>query len=107
MIWASKQNILYVYKLYMLLQKIFLQINEKYSITNYEIEDLFDIESCSKDVQIYKIILERYESVLQTKFEALYRQAKSYKNKFNSLVKIFKWKKAINSNIEQDLFLAI
>ena len=89
----------------MLLQKIFLQINEKYSITNNEIEDLFDIESCSKDVQIYKIILERYESVLQTKFEALYRQAKSYKNKFNSLVKIFKWKKAINSNIEQDLFL--
>ena len=57
----------------MLLQKIFLQINEKYSITNDEIEDLFTDEKNSNDIQIYKIILDRYESVLHNKFEAIYR----------------------------------
>ena len=40
----------------MLLQKIFLQINDKYSITNDEINDLFDIEICLKDSNIYKFV---------------------------------------------------
>ena len=104
-IWDSKQNILYVYKLYMLLQKIFLQINEKYSITNNEIEDLFEDEINSNDIVIYKNILDRYESVLHNKFEAIYREAKTIKNKLTNLIKKYRWNNAVNSNIEQDLFL--
>lgn len=89
----------------MLLQKIFLQINEKYSITNDEIEDLFTDEKNSNDIQIYKIILDRYESVLHNKFETIYRAAKEIKNKLLNLIKIYNWNRAVNSNIEQDLFL--
>ena len=89
----------------MLLQKIFLQINEKYSITNNEIEDLFEDEINSNDIVIYKNILDRYESVLHNKFEAIYREAKTIKNKLTNLIKKYRWNNAVNSNIEQDLFL--
>ena len=63
----------------MLLQKIFLLLKDKYSISINEIEDLFDIEAGISDCNIYDYICVRYESVLKIKFEAMYFEAKSKK----------------------------
>ena len=90
---------------YICCYKKILQINEKYSITNNEIEDLFEVEINTHDIVIYKNILDRYESVLHNKFEAMYREAKTIKNKLTNLIRKYRWKNAVNSNIEQDLFL--
>lgn len=89
----------------MLLQKIFLILKDKYSISMNEIEDLFDIEKAQNDSTIYHHICIRYESVLKIKFEAMYLEAKTKKNKLQNFLKLYLWKKAINSNIEQDLFM--
>ena len=89
----------------MLLQQIFLQLKDKYSISKNEIEDLFDIEEGIKDCAIYDNICVRYDSVLKIKFESMYFEAKSKKNKLHTFLKIIMWKKAINSDIENDLFM--
>ena len=89
----------------MLLQKIFLILKDKYSISMNEIEDLFDIEKAQNDFTIYDHICIRYESVLKIKFEAMYLEAKKKKNKLQYFLKYYLWKKAVNSNIEQDLFM--
>ena len=52
----------------MLLQKFFLNLKDKYSISMNEIEDLFDIEKAQNDFTIYDHICIRYESVLKIKF---------------------------------------
>jgi len=89
----------------MLLQKIFLCLKDKYSISMNEIDDLFDIEEVIKDCKIYDNISVRYESVLKVKFEAVYFEAKRLKNRLHSFLKIYLWKKAINSEIQQDLYM--
>ena len=89
----------------MLLQKFFLLLKDKYSVSINEIEDLFDIEKGISDCIIYDHICVRYESVLKIKFEAMYLEAKSKKNKLHFFLKTILWKKAVNSNIEQDLFM--
>ena len=89
----------------MLLQKIFLLLKDKYSISINEIEDLFDIEKGISDSIIYDNICVRYESVLKIKFEAMYLEAKSKKNKLRFFLKTILWRKAVDSNIEQDLFM--
>ena len=65
----------------MLLQKIFLSLKDKYSVSINEIEDLFDIETGISDCVIYDHICVRYESVLKIKMEAMYLEAKSKKNR--------------------------
>ena len=89
----------------MLLQKFFLNLKDKYSISMNEIEDLFDIEKAQNDFTIYDHICIRYESVLKIKFEAMYLEAKKKKNRLQYFLKLYLWKKAVNSNIEQDLFM--
>ena len=89
----------------MLLQKIFLLLKDKYSISINEIEDLFDIEKGISDSIIYDNICVRYESVLKIKFQAMYLEAKSKKNKLRFFLKTIFWRKAVDSNIEQDLFM--
>jgi hypothetical protein len=89
----------------MLLQKIFFNLKDKYSISNDEIEDLFDIEENSNDLIIYKNIINRFDSVLQLKFENMYIESKSIKNKLLVFLKLYSWKNAINSKIDQDLYL--
>ena len=89
----------------MLLQKIFFTMKDKYSISIDEIDDLFDIEENANDLIIYKNIISRFDNVLQLKFENMYIESKSIKNKLNSFLKIYLWKKSINSEIDKDLFL--
>ena len=89
----------------MLLQKIFLLLKDKYSVSINEIEDLFDIEKGISDCIIYDHICVSYESVLKIKFQAMYLEAKRKKNKLHFFLKTILWKKAVNSNIEQDLFM--
>ena len=88
----------------MLLQKIFLCLKDKYSISMNEIEDLFDIEEM-KCCHIYNIINVRYESVLKIKFKAIYFESKRIKKCLHSFLKIYLWKKAIDSEIQQDLYM--
>ena len=89
----------------MLLQKIFFVIRDKYSISIDEIEDLFDIGDNVNDLIIYKNIITRFDSILRLKFENMYIESKSIKNKLNSFLKVYLWKKSINSEIDNDLFL--
>ena len=89
----------------MLLQKIFFNLKDKYSISNDEIEDLIDIEENPSDLIIYKNIINRFDSVLQLKFENMYIESKSIKNKLNTFLKVFLCKNAINSKIDSDLYL--
>ena len=89
----------------MLLQKIFLFLKDKYAISKNEIEDLFDIEQGQSDSIIYDHICIRYESVLNIKFNAMYLEAKKIKNRLLTFLKICLWKKAIDSEIHQDLFM--
>ncbi len=70
-----------------------------------EIDDLFDIEEVIRDCKIYDNISVRYDSVLKVKFEAVYFEAKRLKNRLHSFLKIYLWKKAINSEIQQDLYM--
>lgn len=89
----------------MLLQKIFFNLKDKYSISNDEIEDLIDVEQNPTDLIIYKNIINRFDSVLQLKFENMYIESKSIKNKLNTFLKVFLCKNAINSKIDHDLYL--
>ena len=89
----------------MLLQKIFLLLSDKFSVTKHEIEDLFDIESGSNDIIIFQTIESRFDSVLHVKFLTMYLEAKAIKNKFRKLLRNYFWKKAIKSNCDQDLFM--
>ena len=60
------------------------------------------------DVKMYKECVIDNEYVFEGEsdiIEDLYFQSKKIKNKLVSFIKIWKWKKAINSSVDTDLYL--